>query len=338
MDRLSAIRMGARPAPVNVEIDLSNRCSLGCEWCHFGYAHTRGPLAGKMEKPEGAVPGGDLMETGLALRIVRELEDFGVRSVTWTGGGEPTLHPDFDRIVSTTRIEQGLYTHGGHIDERRAEILKAWMEWVYVSLDCADPVSYRRMKAADRFEAACQGVRNLVAAEGRATIGVGFLLTRDSWREGPKMLELGRTLGADYIQFRPTILYSQASPAEAIEDRSWLSDCVDWLDTVLSEPDVDADPERFRQYRDWRGHGYDACYWTTVQTCITPNGKVWACVNRREHAEAEWGDLTRESFADVWARSGPWTDFRRCRIMCRGHLPNQTLQHVMGAVEHANFP
>ncbi len=88
LDRLEQIQQtGSTVAPINVEIDLSNRCSLGCEWCHFAFTHTRGPLAGKVAKPQGAVPGGDLMDTQLAKRIVLQLYDAGVRSITWTGGG-----------------------------------------------------------------------------------------------------------------------------------------------------------------------------------------------------------------------------------------------------------
>lgn len=34
LDRVAEIQKGGTPAPVNVEIDLSNRCSLGCSWCH----------------------------------------------------------------------------------------------------------------------------------------------------------------------------------------------------------------------------------------------------------------------------------------------------------------
>src|SRR5512139_1310988 len=102
LDRLYAIQRGAIAPPVNIEIDLSNRCSLGCEWCHFAYTHTRGPLAGKRDKPDASIPGGDLMDTYLARRIIDQLAENGVRSVTWTGGGEPTLHPHFNEIIEYT--------------------------------------------------------------------------------------------------------------------------------------------------------------------------------------------------------------------------------------------
>jgi len=104
MDRLHELASeGRTTAPVNVEIDLSNRCSLGCKWCHFAYVHTRGPLAGKLARPDDWTSGGDMMDSRFALQLVDQLEAAGVRSITWTGGGEPTLHPDFDDIVEIGR-------------------------------------------------------------------------------------------------------------------------------------------------------------------------------------------------------------------------------------------
>lgn len=335
LDRLQAIRHGGQPPPISVEIDLSNRCSLGCEWCHFAYTHTRGPLAGS-EKPAGRVPGGDLMDTNLALAILSELLAFGVRSVIWTGGGEPTLHPDFERIISDCGIEQGIYTHGGHIGRERAELMKRRLTWAYISLDAADRESYRRLKGADRFEAACRGIRNLVEAEGEAVIGVGFLLNRQNWTAGEAMIDLAFELGADYVQFRPAVLYDQEAIGTLKEYPYWVTPCARWLREVASDV-VFADADRFLMYRNWSGRSYGRCYWTQLATVITPNGKVWRCLNKREHAEALMGDLTRESFKDIWSRSGPWSDFGRCRVMCRGHLPNLTLEGIMSEPAHANF-
>ena len=336
LDRLALIKAGQPSPPINVEIDLSNRCSLGCEWCHFAYTHTRGPLAGHAEKPVGATSGGDLMPLALARRIISELEEYGVRSIAWTGGGEPTLHPNFDEIISATRIDQGIYTHGGHIDMARAILMKRHMTWCYISLDCADRETYRREKRTDFFERACQGVRNLVAAPGKATIGVGFLLTKDNWKDGPRMIELGRSLGADYIQFRPAIHFSQEHPQIAGEDTSWMTPLIAWLSS-LSEPDVEVDANRFAMYRDWSTHEYSKCWWSALSTVITPNGKVWMCVNKREHADAEIGDLSRDSFAAIWNEHKPCTVARDCRVMCRGHIANRTLNTLIGSRPHGNF-
>lgn len=338
---LDAIKRGERPAPVNVEIDLSNRCSLGCSWCHFAYTHTRGPLAGKVDRPEGAISGGDLMDAGLGNYILEQLADAGVKSVVWTGGGEPTLHPKFDFFVTHALdygLEQGMYTHGGHIDAKRADLLKEVFTWVFISLDECTPESYAHSKGVNRFDKAIEGIRNLVAAEGNAAIGVGFLLHKDNWRDTHKMVKLGKELGVTYVQFRPTILYAQNAPGEPAEKTNWVSNAIAHLGAYEGDPFVIADSARFKMYRDWNGHGYQTCYWSALQTVISPNGMVWRCTNKREHPSALLGDLSKESFADVWQRSGgPCSVDGECRVLCRGHIANIPLQTIMAESVHANF-
>ncbi len=339
LDRLAQIKDGQRPAPINVEVDLSNRCSLGCEWCHFAYTHTRGPLAGKAEKPTGAIPGGDLMDVGLAMRMIDQLHQSGVRSITWTGGGEPTLHPSFDRITqyACVKIQQGLYTHGGHIDSLRARMLKACFEWVYVSLDAANAESYRKSKGMDGFERACNGIRYMAEASGPATIGVGFLIHAGNYQDAPAMAELANRLGADYAQFRPVIDYVQDAPGVPGTSPAWVDEAERVLSTMEGQPGVEVDLERFRMYRDWQGHGYQTCWWSGLQTVITPDGSVWTCVNKREHPGALLGNLNERTFGDIWSGSALAQVDSHCRVMCRGHIPNTVADEVMQYRKHAAF-
>jgi MoaA/NifB/PqqE/SkfB family radical SAM enzyme len=342
MPTLALIQKGERPAPVNVEIDLSNRCSLGCSWCHFAYTHTKGPLAGKVQGPENAISGGDLMDKQLAVNVLEQLHEAGVRSITWTGGGEPTLHPNFDDIIvkaSFCLLEQGMYTHGGHIDKSRASLIKSAFTWVFVSLDECTADTYKAGKGVNRFEAACTGIRNLVAAEGKATVGVGFLIHEGNWKDIHAMVRLGRELGADYVQFRPTVHFEQNEPGKLQEsDTTWIRHAMGRLNAYKHDAFVIADQDRFHQYANWRGHGYKTCNWSALQTVITPNGKVWRCTNKREHPDALLGDLSVESFETMWARSGgPCAVDGACRVLCRGHISNQVLDGVMTEMPHANF-
>lgn len=343
-DRLAELKTRGRTrAPINIEIDLSNRCSLGCEWCHFAYTHTRGPLTGKRAKPAGATPGGDLMRTDLAFSIIDQFDAASVRSVVWTGGGEPTLHPDFDAIIEHTAsrtLEQGIYTHGGHVSEDRAQLMKRAMSWVYVSLDAADAADYSRDKGVPemRFQRACDGIRRLSEADGAATIGVGFLLTAANWSRHLEMVGLGKSLGADYVQFRPTILFDEANPGKRDEDAAWMLEALPYLEPLERMDGVEIDLARFRNYLAWDGHGYSTCYWSALQTVVTPNGKVWRCVNKREYPGEEVGDLSEESFADLWAREGaPCEVNAACRLMCRGHLANQALNGIYAERAHEAF-
>jgi MoaA/NifB/PqqE/SkfB family radical SAM enzyme len=341
LDRLALIKAGDYAPPVNVEIDLSNRCSLGCQWCHFGFTHTRGPLAGKREKPDLAVPGGDLMDFDLAKRIVDDLAISGVKSITWTGGGEPTLHPQFDDVIlhtAHTPLEQGLYSHGGHIYPDRAALLKRFLTWVYVSLDCSDRETYAEEKGVDRFEAACQGIRNLAGAGGNATVGVGFLVHRDNYTKLHDMLALALGLGADYAQFRPAVYFDVRNPGKPSEDTTWIDEALPELERIARIEKVIVDLDRFRMYRTWQGHGYTTCYWAAMQTVITPDGSVWTCGNKREHAGGWLGNLKSDPFNIIWSDSGgPKEVDEHCRVLCRGHVPNVALQDIMREQPHKNF-
>lgn len=339
---LASFAAGKRLAPVNVEIDLCNRCDLKCAGCHFAYTHTRGPWAGKVEKPAHYISGGDVMPLDLAGSMLEQLARAGVKSVTWTGGGEPTLHPHFDAIVTLAAdlgLEQGIYTHGGHINSERAALLRRRFAWVYISLDAHDRESYREYKGVDRWDKVMDNIQHLVYATGPATIGVGCLLHEHNYHTVDKVVAALRDTGVDYVQFRPQVLYRQDAPGVRDEAGKWArTDVVPFLHAYQHDPFVIADLARFRDYGRWEGHGYPTCYWAAMQTVVTPNGKVWRCVNKREHAEALLGDLAVESFADIWARAGgPCAVDSQCRVMCRGHIANQSLTDVLAPTPHANF-
>lgn len=341
IDKLDQIRRtGNTYAPVNVEIDLSNRCSHGCSWCHFAHTHTRGPLAGST-KPDGMLDCGDLMTTDLAMRIIFELHRAGVKSLTWSGGGEPTLHPDFNRIIEYAQlagIEQGIYTHGGHIDNTKAQLMKQSMTFVYVSLDECSEAAFYKSKGVRRFWDVLDGIQRLTSAQGSAVVGVGFLLHPGNVADIGEMVALGHQLGATYVQFRPIIHYEQNAPSQLVEDTTWINQAINGLRAYAGDPFVQADTWRFEMYRDWHGHGYTTCNWTALQTVITPNGHLWRCVNRRGHSGAFLGDLTQERFVDIWQRNGGTCAVGNdCRVMCRGHLSNLTLDAIMTQPAHANF-
>jgi MoaA/NifB/PqqE/SkfB family radical SAM enzyme len=342
MDRLAALQRGEQIVPVNCEIFLSNRCSHGCVWCHYAHTHSKGPLAGKVARPPGAVSSGDLMDWPLAKRILKELAQAGVESVTFSGGGEPTLHRQFDEIAeyaSGVGLELGLYTHGGHIDDERAEFIKEYFKWAVVSLDECTPEAFKASKGVDRFGAVLQGVKRLVAAPGKAVVGLSFLVHAGNWRDIHDMVRLGKELGVTYVQFRPTILYDQEQPGKLVEsDTAWIRHAIGRLNAYKGNSFVIADTDRFEMYANWRGHGYDTCYGAALQTAISPSGQVWRCTNKTEHPDALLGDLSTESFGAIWARSGgPCAVDGACRILCRQHIANLTLTPIMAQQVHANF-
>ena len=346
-DRLGRWQAGEQPAPVTVEWDLSNRCVLGCQDCHFAHTHTRGPWAARGATGDRRLPvafsgTGDLADPALVMRGLSEMARAGVEGIVWSGGGEPTTHPAWDAIVAyaaSQGLRQGMYTLAGLLDWRGAKALARAADWVVISLDAADAEAYGREKGvpASRFQAATDGIR-MLAETGGAVVGVSFLLHAENWTQAPQMLQLSRSLGAAYATFRPAIRFDPAAPRYAIDDRAWVCDALPLLDALEQEPECEVDALRFAEYASWRGHGYDTCHGVKLHATVTPDGRVWVCPNRRGVPGSSIGDLGREPFAAIWARHpGRVTVDDQCRVMCRLHLMNGPLVEIFRPQPHAAF-
>lgn len=342
LDRVIDRSRGESPGPVTVEWDLSNRCPLGCQACHFAHTHTRGQWVLQERRLPMAFDGsGDLADITLVRRALGEMRAARVRSLVWSGGGEPTTHPEWRVAVNAAAalgFQQGMYTLGGLLSAEDAAYLGARAAWVVVSLDAITPEAYAREKASTpaRFGAACDAIRAL--ARTQTTVGVSCLLHGGNYRQAGDMVAYGHALGADYVTLRPAIHTSPDRPGIPTDDRSWVAEALPVLRWLSEREGVEIDVARFREYAEWCGHGYDVCQGPALNTTVTPDGRVWVCPQRRGVGGSCIGDLRVESFETLWRRHpGAWTVDAGCRAMCRLHPINQTLADLQSPIAHGAF-
>lgn len=291
---------------------------------------------------------GDEMDDALALRILDELAACGVQSVTFSGGGEPTLHPRFMRIAGHAKgagLALGLYTNaallGNELRQELVRFIKANFAFVVISLDAANAAAYHTAKQVDAFEDACAGVRALARAEGDAIITASFLLDEANYRDMWAMYDLSRKLGADYAEFRPIVHFELDDPGKPSADTAWIGAARVQLADIAQRPDVYVAHNKFRRLANARvgnwPRGYTTCHGILFTGVITPNGKVWTCVNRRGFPDSVVGDLATESFADVWARQKPFAVDAKCRVLCRADSLNVLLDTLSQPLPHEAF-
>jgi sulfatase maturation enzyme AslB (radical SAM superfamily) len=89
--------------PINVEISPSGVCNAKCENCFY-------------RQNDNELPGFDkyYFKEDRMFELLREFKKLKIKSISWTGGGEPTLHPSFHKFVewaNKNKIEQGLFTN-----------------------------------------------------------------------------------------------------------------------------------------------------------------------------------------------------------------------------------
>jgi MoaA/NifB/PqqE/SkfB family radical SAM enzyme len=337
IDRLSDMQHGKPIIPVTIEIDLSNRCILGCQGCHFAHTHVKGIWTKRdRKKPEGYQDTGDIMDTNFAINVIHDIARTGVESVVWSGGGEPLTHPSWEYIIRKAkdlRLSQGMYTSGVLLTPDAGKILGEHMRWVVVSLDAHDKFNYNLYKNGD-FEKACNGVRYLVG--NKAVVGASFLLNTHNWIYMREMHKLAQSLGATYTLFRPEINVDPSQPYKSSEDLHWIEEAMPILYEMALYPDVEVDPKRFWEYRYWEGHTYEFCEGVQLSTVITPDGRVWICCQRR--GVTPIGDMNEENL-EMIIENHPrrYKVDKGCRLMCRLNPINKTLDRLSEPVEHEEF-
>lgn len=148
---------------VLAQIDLSNRCNLTCPIC-FANANT----AGYVSEPTYEM----VVEM---LRTLRGLKPLPATAIQFTGG-EPTLHPEFHRIVRTAN-EMGfshvqIATNGlTHADREFAErSAEAGLHTLYLQFDGVEDHFYRKTRGLPLLE------RKLACIENCRRLGMKVCL------------------------------------------------------------------------------------------------------------------------------------------------------------------
>ena len=123
--------------PVLAQIIPIRRCNLSCTYCN------------EYDRHSAPVP------TEEMLRRIDKLGELGTSIITFSGG-EPTLHPDLDRLIRRVRDTGAiatLITNGYFlVPERIKQLNAAGLDYLQISIDNVQPdeVSKKSLKVLDR--------------------------------------------------------------------------------------------------------------------------------------------------------------------------------------------
>ena len=184
--------------PECMHLELTKRCNFHCYYCYREASPTADGVHIPYEK---------LME------IVRTLGERGLKLVEITGG-EPMMHPDFEKIVVGCLNELTLVsvlTNGYFVDEHLVEILLPYKDKVVFSISFDswrdDDLNYR-----SGVNAAAQRIKNAI----RLLAGEGFLVRaamavdERNWGDLEQTLLVARDLGARKFAYTPIMPLGRA--------------------------------------------------------------------------------------------------------------------------------
>lgn len=305
-DRIDAMLRGEVVYPVSVEFDLSNTCNHGCPWCSFnGFRQDNW-----VQFPKSR-----------ALALLEELAEVGVKSITFTGGGEPLTHKDAPLLfmqASLVGLEFGVVTNGRLLFGRARDYIAEFAKFCRVSLDAGTPQTHQLLHATPKpeFDIVLENLRKTREAAGdRAlTLGASFCVFDCNVDEIETAAQLVKQTGANYLEVRPVFAteWRGGGFSRALSDAN-----VERARAALAHAKATLDGDHFRvigmisRFDQLQGAPKDfaRCHIGPLTTVINADGYIYHCCQMRGLPNFRAGSVLEQSFKDVW-----WNDQHRAMV------------------------
>ncbi|MBI5050223.1 MAG: radical SAM protein [Nitrospirae bacterium] len=291
---LNEIMKGHNPAPISCEIDPSNICNHNCIWCiNDKYRHDYMQML-----PED-----------MLMRIIDEVAAMGIKSIAYTGGGEPLTNPaTVKALYKTTEygLDAALVTNGGLLNEENIEAIVKNCMYVRISVDAGSNNVHKQLhlpnnQRDDEFQQIIKSIEWLVQVRRKLgaaiEIGVGFLVFPANYQQVFDTASLMKDIGIDYIQIRPAYMQGVKlsekiwhETKEQMERALTLSNGSFKVFPILHRFDEVENLER----------GYSKCLGHALVGVVGANGKMYLCCQLRGYEKYCFGDLHESSFKEIW--------------------------------------
>jgi GTP 3',8-cyclase len=326
--------------PVYMDIALYGGCNHRCVFCAFDYLKY---------KPHA-------LDKKYLKKFIIAAAKKGVKSVMYSGEGEPLLHKDFAEIVRFTKgsgIDVAVTSNAVMFTKDMAKKTLACLSWFRASVDAGRPKTYSRIHRAEAgdFYTVLKNLKEAVRIRDKekyaCTIGAQLLLIPDNYSEAAVLAKEIRGIGLDYLIIKP---YSRHPASNSRPDHKLRGKDLFSLEKRLEKYHKGGFQVIFRrqamQKIGEKNKPYKHCLGSPFAIHITPEGDIYPCNVFLGKREFVLGNIYKESFPGIWEskRRGKIMDFiynqwdaAKCRKACRIDEINRYLWELKNPGSHVNF-
>jgi short-subunit dehydrogenase/MoaA/NifB/PqqE/SkfB family radical SAM enzyme len=175
------------------QVESSIGCNLRCIMCPWEQIRDQAENRGLMSA-----------ETWAAIRpYLTE-----VRSIDFTGGGEPLLQPHLTQWISEAKsagCDTGILTNGVLLKkEISRKLIDAGLDWVCVSMDGATADVYEEVRKGSNFKQVCDNLENIAKIRSGKIpkMMINFVLMPVNAHQVEEIIQLANCLGVDQVNFK----------------------------------------------------------------------------------------------------------------------------------------
>ena len=292
--------------PVTADVFITDYCNNKCPYCTY--------------ERYGTHTGTNMTLEQFKANVTR-VREWGVKGVILTGGGEPTVNPDFKAItewLEQEKIAYGINTNFNKYFEFSPKYLK-------VSLDAWDEDSYKAARGVRAYQKTVDNIKRYADFKERTggTTQLGIQMCATSVSDVVKFYDANKNLPVDYIVFRP-IESTRCSYYESQLNR-YIADAIvnklKWL--------ADKDSRVKINYKWYELDTiFDECLTHWSQVAMNERGELIYCCHKPYEKICHVMD---EDAKEKYYSSE--TDISMCDVPCRLTGPNKKIQEILSLDE-----
>lgn len=357
IDKIKQLRNFESIVPTELQVDLEAWCNHNCNFCSYrkdnGYNNDMLKLIGATpgekyndNKPIGKPSNESRLPLEFAETLPKQMFECGIPSIELTGGGEPTLWPEFDKLIENLakyNIEIALVTNGSSLSDKRIELLRKHCLWIRISMDSSNQETHKKVHRTqgDEFDRIINNIKKLCNNKRKALIvGISFIINPDNVDDIENSIILYGSLGVDNIRF--SWMYDAGG-------KSGLNDSE--IDIIKSRLDfykgkyendnykIHYDKTRIDSYTE--SNDFDKCYFQRFVWSIGADAKIYPCCIQKYDSKYVIADLKEKTIGEVIYDIS--TNIKMDQLDPKGCLPcwlrskNKAIIDAVHEPKHKNF-
>lgn len=295
--------------PVTADVFITDYCNNKCPYCTY--------------ERYGTHTGTNMTLEQFKANITR-VREWGVKGVILTGGGEPTVNPDFKAI--TEWLEQENIAYG--INTNFNKYFEFSPKYLKVSLDAWDEDSYKAARGVHAYQKTVENIKRYADFKkrtgGSTRLGIQMCVTNPN--DILRFYEANKSLPVDYIVFRP-IESTRCSYYRDKKNRRAVPSIIEQL-RIISDED-----NRVKINYKWYelGKSFDECLAHWSQVAMNERGELIYCCHKpyEKICHVLEPDAKERYYQSV-------TDISMCDVPCRLTGPNKQLEEIL-SIEESEF-
>lgn len=318
--------------PASVDIDLTNICNQDCFYCNSAVWREQAPV---QKKSHNYI---ELLDKLSTWRVHTPNSYGTLHTITYPGGGEPTVLKGFEEVIEYTidlRFLTSITTNGSKLDklfDMDINKLKK-IGWIGIDIDAGDEDTYEKIRRSLVKGGLFYRVKDNAKTLVEMGVNVDLKILLNEYNDNPKAIEnifaYCKEVGARQLFFRPVILNHDSSNSGGEEIHIITEETLKFIESMSQKYAV-----RYKvNMSKYEPRNYKKCHQMYHFPVFCAEGGIYTCCENKGNPDFKIGSWLEGDFRDIWMEERhnqiyESIDVTKC-MPCRPNQANINIQNVI---------